>query len=104
MTQPMLLGSYTITLVKEQGSRFTTLYNESLLWILEDSKYTHSAALLAMATEIDPTAATFSLQVTFASETDYMAFSEKHFPEIIKVLNIEFPQQYAYFHTLLRYI
>lgn len=100
----MLLGSYTITLVREESNRFITLYNESLLSILDDSTHTQGVALLAMATEIDPTAATFSLQITFASETDYMAFSEEHFPEILTILTIEFPQQYAYFHTLLRYV
>lgn len=100
----MLLGSYTITVLKEDGEDFIELYQKKLSPILGSSDFATEFALLEMTTQIDPSAASFSLQIKFEDEKMYAEFSALDFSPILELLTNEFPQRYAYFHTLLRYI
>ncbi|MFT6204321.1 MAG: hypothetical protein ACI9V1_001828 [Spirosomataceae bacterium] len=100
----MWIASYTFSMPLEERDNFLNCYKAALLDFINDHEGVSEIQLLDILTVIDPTAASLSLQIQFKTEEEYADFSETAFPVVQKLLNIQLPNKYAYFHTLLKRI
>lgn len=100
----MWVGSYTFSMPLEERQTFLNCYYNTLFEFMKESESVTEIHLLDILTVVDETAASFSLQVAFNHEEKYKNFSETEFPVILKLLNVQLPGKFGYFHTLLKRI
>ncbi len=100
----MWVASYTFSMPLEERNTFLTCYKNTLLNFINESEATLEHHLLDILTVVDETAASFSLQILFGSEENYITFSEAEFPALLKLLNGPLAGKFGYFHTLLKRI
>lgn len=102
MRNNMITGSYTFSMDTQIAPSWLLLFNASAKAIIEAHDQVHSHNLLELLTEIDPTTATYSLQVRFTELAAYEEFDVTVFPEILSVLNSGFLNKYGQFSTVLQ--
>lgn len=88
----------------EERDNFLNCYHNFLKGFINDDENVANMQLLDILTVVDPTAASLSLQIQFQNEENYANFSEQVFPVVQKLLDVQLPNKYAYFHTLLKRI
>ena len=100
----MWIASYTFTVPVEERTTFLDYYRSFISEFIEEQESVSEIHFLDILTVIDPSAASFSLQIHFKTEANFEVFAESVFPVILKLLNVQLPNKYAYFHTLLKRI